>query len=275
MKGWVLLAGAGLLAAGPTAQPGGERLEGWLHNPRERTAAALREARENHPEEAAAHAETAHRLAPENPLTGYNAGTLELAAGDPARARALFEETLRGPGGGPAPKLPPELAAQLHYNLGNARLAGGDPAAAVEAYEETLRRDPGHQDAKFNLELALRELERQSASNPSPDPGAEGEAPREPQSSGGGSTEDPQSEQTRPPEETSPGGSESEEPSPEQETPAPRPPGSELRDFHDQPDMSATEAAAILEAVENLERQQRREAALQRARETAKGGKDW
>jgi|GEM_PF-5195250 len=39
--------------------------------------------------------------------------------------------------------------------------------------------------------------------------------------------------------------------------------------------MSAQEAAAILEAVENLEREARRQEALEAARKQAKGKKDW
>ena len=39
--------------------------------------------------------------------------------------------------------------------------------------------------------------------------------------------------------------------------------------------MTAEEAAAILEAVENLEREQRREEALEAMRKSARGKKDW
>jgi len=39
--------------------------------------------------------------------------------------------------------------------------------------------------------------------------------------------------------------------------------------------MTAEEAAAILEAIENLEREQRRQRALEAARESAGRKKDW
>ncbi len=39
--------------------------------------------------------------------------------------------------------------------------------------------------------------------------------------------------------------------------------------------MSASEASAVLEAVQNLERQQRRQAALRQARRRAANGEDW
>ena len=41
------------------------------------------------------------------------------------------------------------------------------------------------------------------------------------------------------------------------------------------PDMNAEEAAAILEAIENMEREQRRQEALEAARQNAGGKKDW
>jgi hypothetical protein len=39
--------------------------------------------------------------------------------------------------------------------------------------------------------------------------------------------------------------------------------------------MSADQAAALLEAVENLERRQRQQAAAERARRPSAGRKDW
>ena len=47
--------------------------------------------------------------------------------------------------------------AAAHYNLGNARLAMGDASGAVQAYKQVLRAAPGNQEAKYNLEIALRE----------------------------------------------------------------------------------------------------------------------
>ena len=51
--------------------------------------------------------------------------------------------------------------------------------------------------------------------------------------------------------------------------------GSGLPQFRNQPEMSAQEASSVLAAVENLERQQRREQAARRARQNAAKGKDW
>jgi len=262
-----------------SASPWSARLERLLHNPREQTDDAVEAYRSRRFEDALPPARKARELAPEEPLTGYNSGTLELAAGLPGDAIATFEETLEAlhasePANGaePTPRRSPEsryrrpaLAASTLYNLGNARLAQEDPAGAVEAYEEALRLAPGHADAKFNLELALRELERQ---NPPPQPQQE---PQEGEGEG------------EPPPEPQPGsedGEEQEQPGegqgPDESRRDPRPEDSRLQEFEDQPDMTAEEAAAILEAVESLERQQRREEAAKRTRKTAtRGEKDW
>jgi Ca-activated chloride channel family protein len=47
------------------------------------------------------------------------------------------------------------------YNLGNTAFKQGDFASAVAQYTQAIGLKPESEDAKFNLELALRELERQ------------------------------------------------------------------------------------------------------------------
>lgn len=53
------------------------------------------------------------------------------------------------------------IAAMSYYNLGNSLFKAGDLSRAVEAYKRALLIDPGDEDAKFNLELALKLLEQQ------------------------------------------------------------------------------------------------------------------
>ncbi|MEZ4519124.1 MAG: tetratricopeptide repeat protein [Chloroflexota bacterium] len=55
------------------------------------------------------------------------------------------------------------LAANGFYNQGNTAYNLQDMAAAVEAYKQALLRDPNDQDAKYNLELALQQLEQQES----------------------------------------------------------------------------------------------------------------
>ena len=262
------------------------RLERLLHNPRERTAEAVHAYRKGRFREALSSARTARDLASDLPLTAFNTGTTELAAGLHREAVATLEETVQtlwveetGAGAGERPggglHRPPEnrfrqprLAAATLYNLGNARFAQGDPAGAVRAYEDALRLAPDHRNSKFNLELALRELEKQQPPPPSPESPEQGEgegdgrSPPEPEE-GPGEGRDEETEGRQ--------GQQSDEGSAER----PRPRDSPLQQFQDQPDMTAEEAAAILEAVENLERQQRREEAARRARSTSPGEKDW
>jgi Ca-activated chloride channel family protein len=256
--------------------------ERWLYNPRERTAAAIAAAKRGDAKAAVPPADSARRLAPGIPLASYNAGTAHLAAGDRAGAAPLLEQAVKGAG--------PDLAVAASYNLGNARLAAGDFAGAVEAYKQALRASPGNGDAKWNLELALSEERRQRQSS------RRGVGPR----SGGARQRQGERQQT-----AGLGGSgdaganpqpgrrpEQRAPSPQQGQrqgqsgqaqtaaglrgqPSPLQGRQPLAGYQDQPEMSASEAAAVLESVENLERQQRRLAAARQARQRAANGEDW
>jgi Ca-activated chloride channel family protein len=53
------------------------------------------------------------------------------------------------------------IKAMSYYNLGNTMFQAGDIQSAVEAYKRSLLIDPEDQDAKYNLELALRMMEQQ------------------------------------------------------------------------------------------------------------------
>jgi len=67
---------------------------------------------------------------------------------------------------------PPPVRQQSVFNLGNALVRAAEEAPergrllldAVAAYEEALRLDPGDQDAKWNLELALKRLDEDRTS---------------------------------------------------------------------------------------------------------------
>jgi Ca-activated chloride channel family protein len=233
--------------------------ERWLYNPRERTERSIAAHAKGQPREAVAPADTALRLAPEDPLVQYDAGTAHLGAADARGAVPLLEKGAQGAGG--------ELFSPAHYNLGNARLAAGDAAGAVEAYKQVLRAEPGNQDAKYNLELALREAQKRRRGLPGKPPGSRGtRSPnREPSSQPGkGKSDQNPNRPENQPQQTSPQ---------QQGNDGQR--DDRLPQFRNQPEMSAREAAAILSAVENLERQQRRDQAARRARQRAAKGKDW
>jgi Ca-activated chloride channel homolog len=245
--------------------------ERWLYNPRERTARAIEAHEKRKPRQAVGPADTALRLAPDDPLVQYDAGTAHLAAGHERRAVSLLERAAKGAGA--------ELSTAAHYNLGNARLAAGDAAGAVEAYKRVLRAEPGNQNAKFNLELALREEQKRRMGLQGRPPGARGH--RSP-------NRDPSNQRGRgnPDQDPNPPQDRRQPPSPQQQGQQPRSGGQgdsrggggerddRLPQFRNQPEMSAREAASVLSAVENLERQQRRDQAAKRARRAGKG-KDW
>jgi Ca-activated chloride channel family protein len=223
-------------------------LDRLLWNPRERTAAGIEAVEVGEPEQAIRAFETAAGLDPSDATLRYNAGSAHLIAGSEA-AIAHLEAAVEA--------APQALRPAASYNLGNARLAAGDPAGAIEAYENALRADPGHQDAKFNLELALEQQQQEQEQQE------------------GDSGEDQQQQEQQP--------SSGEEDQPEQPQPDQQPeqqPGEgeqdrQLPQFEDQPDMTAEQAAAILEAVENLEREQRRQLAEQEQKKRPRKGKDW
>ncbi len=250
---WLAALLSGLIAGSPAAagaaageSPG---LERWLFNAVERTERAIESFERGDVDVALEHLEIALRLAGDDPRARLNAGAGRLAAGR-GDARSLLEAVAEAAGG--------ELAPWARYNLGNARMAGGDLAGAIEAYQQALRAEPGHQDAKYNLELArhlLEEQERQESQQeeppppPSPPPPELGDSGQQPPPQGGGSDQNRESQE--------------------------EPRQSPLPQFSDLPDMSAEEAAAILEAVENMEREGRRRRAAEAARQARPGEKDW
>ena len=103
--------------------------------------------------------------------TGFSIGELEKGnrlyrAGKYAEAAAIYEKAVARGNDSP----------EIRYNLGNrfleqARKGGADPQAttqmldaALDSYKHALRLEPGDMDAKWNLELTLREKEKQSKS---------------------------------------------------------------------------------------------------------------
>lgn len=247
--------------------------ERWLWNPRERTSEAIEAWNAKDPDTAAEAAATALRLAPDDPRTQYNAGTTELGARHLRQSIRHLEKAARD--------APADLAPAAHYNLGNARLAAGDAAGAVEAYKQALRRAPADANAKHNLEIALREREKERNRMKNPREGSRGDRPdRQNPSDSPGSGDPNQQPDQRRSDANDPGQDRQrgQQGPPQQTGPRPSQPGDQgqpLPQFRNQPDMSAQEAAALLESVENLERQQRRKQAAERAKQRGSQEKDW
>ncbi|MFN7943683.1 MAG: hypothetical protein U0X73_18980 [Thermoanaerobaculia bacterium] len=239
-------------APAPSAKvPLGERLR---FNPRERTATGIDSLEKKRNSDAVGAFDSALRLRPADPLARYNAGTARLDAGA-AGAGDLLEQAAR--------QASPELAPSALYNLGNARLAGGDAQAALDAYKEALRRKSDFADAKYNLELALRQLEQQQKQQQQQQEQQQQQQKQQPSQS-------QQQQQQQQPQQQ-----------PQQQASAPQEPekskqdGRPLPQFQDQADMSREQAASILQAVEALERDARRKQAAQAARTRAGVEEDW
>jgi Ca-activated chloride channel family protein len=244
--------------------------ERWLYNPRERTAAAIEATHAGDPRRAAELADTAGRLAPTDPLTRFNAGTARLSARRSDALPELEEASKRAAA---------DLAPAAAYNLGNGRLAAGDAAGAAEAFKQALRLNPTDADAKYNLELALARRDRDRLRTRSPREGRRGDRPGGEETARGTASDQPADRQQQPGA-SDPGRSPQQGNSAQASQGAPGQPNEMTRrqplpGYTNQPEMSAAEAAAVLQAVENLERQQRREKAARLARQRAKLGKDW
>lgn len=288
MKWPAVALSATLALAEPFALPFGLHLPLWaeriLWNPRERTDRALTElksgakdgadekARRAAAVKALPAAETALRLAPDDPTVQYDAGTVQLMAGKNRQAIAALDRAARA--------APGPLAVDAQFNLGTGKLAAGDAAGAVEALQQALRLDPSHAAAKHNLELALieREKERLRTKDPKDGPRGDRRGDREsgPKQGGdeppqGSPNDKPQTQGTPP--QPQPGTDGAPRPGPQ---PRKSGAGNDVLDrFREQPDMNAREAAAILRSVERLEREQRRAEAEKRARVGAAQDVDW
>ena len=241
----ILLSGF-MLAAG--AQDDAEEPSRWRYNARGRTEAAIEHQSDGDLEAADRAFGTALGLEPGDPLVQFNAGTASLlSAGD--QAVDLLQSA--------ALAAPPDLKPLAYYNLGNAHFAAEDMPQAVESFKESLRLEPGNLDVKHNLELAQRRLEQQQQQ--------QDQQPEDEQQEQQDQKQQQQQEEER-----------QQQPSPEEQQQQGQPERSDspLPEFEDQPDMTAEQAAAILEAVENLEREQRRQQAIEQMKR-AKGDRDW
>lgn len=91
--------------------------------------------------------------APELALAHFNEGAALYREGDFESSAEAYMEALG--------RSDPEWRSQAWYNLGNAMLEQQQADGAIDAYKEALRLNPADQDAKHNLEYALRLLQQQ------------------------------------------------------------------------------------------------------------------
>ncbi len=84
----------------------------------------------------------------------YNRGCAAYRNSDYQGARSAFSSVLKR-------SEDKDVRLKAAYNLGNTAYKQGDYKSAAEYYRQAITMDPSHGDAGFNLELALRALEKQ------------------------------------------------------------------------------------------------------------------
>ncbi len=103
----------------------------------------------------------AQAAAPDRPEAYYNAASALARSGQLRRAVAALEQAIAF--------ADDELAAKAYYNLGNVYFEMSRFAEAISAYQDALRLNPEDQDARYNLELALRRAAPPPAMTPTPE----------------------------------------------------------------------------------------------------------
>jgi Ca-activated chloride channel family protein len=137
------------------------------------------------------------------PQLHYNLATALLAVGRFSDAEQHFQAALQG--------VDPELRQRTFYNLGNRFLRDGREQSdlqrqgqllegAIDAYKRALRLTPEDVDAKWNLELALREKkeneQKQQDQQQQQQSGGGGQQQQQQQAQGGGSGASPSRSQS-------------------------------------------------------------------------------
>lgn len=107
----------------------------------------------------------------------YNRGCAAYQASDYDAAFAAFSSVLsraRAEGAGDAAR-DSEILFRSSFNLGNAAFKRGDYEASVSGFREALLNNPDQAEARHNLELALRALEKQKKAQSKKPEGASSE----------------------------------------------------------------------------------------------------
>ena len=92
----------------------------------------------------------AQERSPDSGAPYYNSGNVIYRMGEYGDSLQSYDESIRHAGG--------ELRSRGFFNRGNASFQQQQYAQAIQAYKEVLRMNPDDQDAKHNLELALKQI---------------------------------------------------------------------------------------------------------------------
>lgn len=100
---------------------------------------------------------------PTSSKISYNLGNALFKEGAFKDSQATYQKA----SGGKEPE--PAFKAKAFYNLGNSYYRLKDLPNAAEAYKRSLRLNPKDEDAKYNLELVLKQLEKEKKEDPKKD----------------------------------------------------------------------------------------------------------
>lgn len=104
-------------------------------------------------EPAATHLAQAKERRGDRPEIAFNLGLLAMAQDDDASAKKLFERASESP--------EDDLRASARFELGNLAFDAKDWDSAIANFIDCLKERPLHEDAKWNLELALAEKQKE------------------------------------------------------------------------------------------------------------------
>jgi tetratricopeptide (TPR) repeat protein len=166
------------------------------------------------------------------------------------------------------------IASMSYYNLGNAMFRAGDIESAVEAYKRALLIEPDDEDAKYNLELAMKLLEQQSQQKddqPQQDNGEQDKAQQDQQNKQRPEDQEQQEQQER--DQQSQQNDQGED---QQEQPPPQSGDEQQADAQPQPkEISPEELERIMAAIEASDRSTQEQLLKQKSRRRRVQGKDW
>ncbi|MEW5978192.1 MAG: tetratricopeptide repeat protein [Acidobacteriota bacterium] len=171
-----------------------------------------------------------------------------------------------------------KLKQQAYYNLGNGFFQTGQFQQAVEAYVKALELNPDDQEAKYNLELALKKLqenpkqkEQSSRKDPQSDPQESRDQgnKRSPESDKAKTEEKKSEQESKPSPDQSSRASQESTSAPQQQPSQPEP-----KDSPRAKGMDPSQAMRILDALNDQEKSELRKQALKVQRER-KTEKDW
>jgi len=143
-------------------------LVGFGDSPEGRNRKGNKHYREGRFDEALTEYRGAQVLAPELSALAFNAGNALFRKGELPDAIREY--------GSAALTSDPLMSSSALYNAGTAFLQAGQLDTAVESFKSALKLNPGDQEAKHNLELALRMLEQQQEPGSGPGERGSGEA---------------------------------------------------------------------------------------------------